>query len=66
MNNYEKQLIKYILELVGDDDCICLELHNNPSECEYCSKNCNNLNENCVHRLINNRIKYYNHRRNVL
>ena len=54
----EKQLIKYILELVEGDDCICLELHNNPNECEYCSKNCNNLNENCVRRLIYNRMKH--------
>lgn len=52
----EEELIKYILELVGDDDVICEELLRNASECEYCSKNCCNLNENCVRRLMYNRI----------
>ena len=52
----EEELIKYILELVGDNDLICKELHRNSSECEYCSKNCSNLNENCVLRLIYNRM----------
>lgn len=52
----EEELIKYILELVGDDDCICEELHKNSSESEYCSKHCHKLNEQCVNRLIYNRI----------
>lgn len=52
----EEELIKYILELVGDGDLICEELHRNSSECEYCSENCSNLNENCVRRLMYNRI----------
>ena len=52
----KNELIKYILELTGDDDRICEELHKNSSEAEYCSKHCNNLNENCVRRLMYNRI----------
>jgi hypothetical protein len=52
----EEELIQYILELVGDDDCICDELHKNSIECEYCSKHCRNLNEQCVRRLMYNRI----------
>lgn len=55
-SDMEKELIKYVLELVGDDDWICEELHKNSNECEYCSNHCTNLNENCVRRLINNRI----------
>jgi hypothetical protein len=55
-NPCEEELIKYVLELVGDDDCICEELHKNSNECEYCSKHCSNLNENCVRRLMYNRI----------
>ena len=53
----ENELIKYILELVGEHDMLCNELHENTIEAEYCSKHCNNLNENCVRRLIYNRIK---------
>lgn len=52
----EEELIKYILELAGDDDCICEELHKNSIECEYCSKHCSDLNEQCVRRLMYNRI----------
>jgi hypothetical protein len=52
----EEELIKYILELIGDNDCICEELHKNSNECEYCSKHCGNLNEQCVRRLMYNRI----------
>lgn len=52
----ENELIKYILELVGEDDMICEELHKNSSEAEYCSKNCDKINENCVLRLMYNRI----------
>ena len=52
----ENELIKYILELVGEDDVVCEELHKNSNEAEYCSKHCNNLNEHCVRRLMYNRI----------
>lgn len=52
----EEELIKYILELVGDNDWICEELHENSIECEYCSKHCSSLNEQCVRRLMYNRI----------
>jgi hypothetical protein len=52
----EEELIKYVLELIGDDDCICEELHKNLTENEYCSKHCHNLNENCVRRLMYKRI----------
>lgn len=52
----EKELIKYILELVGDDDLICDELHKNENEHEYCFKHCHNLNENCVRRLMYDRM----------
>jgi hypothetical protein len=52
----EEELIEYILELVGDEDCICEELHKNSNECAYCSKHCSSLNEQCVRRLMYNRI----------
>lgn len=52
----EKELIKYILEIIGENDTICEELHKNSSEAEYCSKHCDNLNDNCVRRLMYNRI----------
>ena len=48
----EKELIKYILELVGDGDLICVELLKNENEHEYCSKHCHNLNETCIRRLM--------------
>lgn len=52
----EKELIKYILELVDDDDCICEELHKNENERQYCSEHCQNLCETCVRRLMYNRM----------
>lgn len=48
----EKELIKYILELIGDEDRICVELHKNENENEYCSKHCCGLNETCIRRLM--------------
>ena len=52
----EKELIKYILELVGEQDWICDELHENENERMYCSKHCKNLCETCVIRLMYNRM----------
>ena len=52
----ENELIKYILELVYDEDWICEELHKIPSEEEYCSKHCNNLCAECVRRLMYKRL----------
>ena len=51
----EDELIKYILELVGEHDVLCEELHKNSNEADYCSKHCNSLNENCVRRLMYHR-----------
>lgn len=56
----EKELIEYILELVGDEDIICDELHENENERKYCSQHCCTLNEQCVRRLMDNRIKQKN------
>ena len=52
----EKELINYILELSRNNDNICVELHDNPNEVDYCSQKCQGLNENCVRRLMYNRI----------
>ena len=52
----EKHLIQYILEICGDNDNICEELHSIENESDYCSKNCQNLTENCVRRLMYKRI----------
>ena len=51
----EKELIKYILEIVDGNDTICVELHDYPNEADYCQKHCQDLNETCVRRLIYNR-----------
>lgn len=53
----EDELIKYILELVDGEDCICEELHNTQSGEEYCSKHCNNLCAECVRRLMYKRME---------
>lgn len=52
----EKELIKYILEIIGEDDCVCTELHQNENEEDYCRRNCVILNENCIKRLMYNRL----------
>ena len=52
----EKYLINYILELCDGNDNICEELHTIECEREYCEKNCQNLTENCVRRLMVKRI----------
>lgn len=52
----EKELIKYIIELCDGNDNICEELHSIESELEYCEKNCQNLTEQCVRRLMYKRI----------
>ena len=52
----ENELIKYILELTQDSDCVCEELHKNKVEEEYCANNCNNLTENCIRRLMHYRM----------
>ena len=52
----EKHLINYILELCDSTDNICEELHSIESEREYCEKNCKNLTEHCVRRLMVKRI----------
>lgn len=53
----EKELIKYILELINEDDCLCVELYEDSNQREYCAQNCHNLNEDCVRRLMNYRMK---------
>ena len=55
LNNIENELIEYLLEIVGDDDRVCVELHQYPKEQKYCEQFCQNLNQNCIRRLINNR-----------
>ena len=52
----EKYLINYILELCDGNDNICEELRGIESEREYCEKNCQNLTEHCVRRLMVKRI----------
>jgi hypothetical protein len=52
----ESELIKYILELCEDQDYVCVELHKDEEEREFCSRNCENLNEMCIRRLMYKRI----------
>ena len=52
----ESELINYILELCEDQDCVCVELHEDEEEREFCSRNCENLNEMCIRRLMYKRI----------
>ena len=52
----EKQLIKYIIELVGENDILCDELHKYSSEHDYCRDNCVTICEECVIRLMKRRI----------
>ena len=52
----EEELIKYVLELINGDDCLCVELHEDKNEREYCAQNCHNLNKDCVCRLMNYRM----------
>lgn len=52
----EKELIKYILELVGENDNICTELHKDDIEQEYCREHCTCVKEECVRRLMYKRI----------
>ncbi len=52
----ESELINYILELCDGQDCVCVELHEDEEEREFCSRNCENLNEMCVRRLMYKRI----------
>ena len=53
----KQELIDYVLDLVGDDDTICEELHQYESEQEYCRDNCTILCEDCVIRLMKRRIQ---------
>ena len=52
----ESELINYILELCEDHDYVCTELHKDEEEREFCSRNCENLNEMCIRRLMYKRI----------
>ena len=52
----ESELIKYILELCEDQDYVCIELQKDEREREFCSRNCENLNEMCIRRLMYKRI----------
>jgi hypothetical protein len=52
----ELELIDYILELVGDSDIVCEELHKDSNEEDFCSRHCENLNGMCIRRLIYKRI----------
>ncbi len=49
--------VDYIFELVDGFDGVCEELHKVPEELEYCGNNCQNLNKDCVVRLLKNRAK---------
>ncbi len=42
--------LDFIVEREEDNDYICVELHDIPEELEICSKDCQNLNRNCVLR----------------
>jgi predicted nuclease of restriction endonuclease-like (RecB) superfamily len=52
----EEELMKFVLELVVDHDIVCTELHEDINEEEFCSKNCEGVNEACVRRLMYKRI----------
>jgi hypothetical protein len=58
----EKELIKYILELVGEHDFVCEELLNDSNEADYCSTHCQSLNESCIRRLMYQRM--FNEKKN--
>ncbi len=59
-DNFISELMNYLMEFIGDDDFVCTELLTDENEKKYCVKNCQNLNENCITRLINNRLKNKN------
>lgn len=59
-DNFISELINYLMEFIGDDDFVCTELLTDENEKKYCAENCQNLNENCITRLINNRLKNKN------
>lgn len=52
----ESELINYILELCEGQDYVCDELHEDEEENDFCSRNCENLNEMCIRRLMYKRI----------
>ena len=52
----EEELMKFVLELVDEHDIICTELHEDINEDEFCSQNCEGVNEKCVRRLMYKRM----------
>lgn len=50
----KKELMKFILELVEDTDIVCVELHEDENERDYCEHHCNvdGVNESCIRRLL--------------
>ena len=49
--------VDYIFELVDGFDGVCEELHKVPEEIDFCEHNCQNLNKDCILRLLKNRAK---------
>lgn len=52
----DEELMKFVLELVADHDIVCAELHEDTNENEFCSHNCEGVNEMCVRRLMYKRM----------
>lgn len=52
----DEELMKFVLELVSDKDIVCTALHEDANENEFCSQNCEGVNETCVRRLMYKRI----------
>lgn len=51
-----EELMKFVLELVADNDIVCTELHEDVNEHEFCSQNCEGVKERCIRRLMYKRI----------
>jgi hypothetical protein len=52
----DEELMKFVLELVANDDIVCTALHEDINEIEFCSHNCEGVNEKCVRRLMYKRL----------
>lgn len=52
----EEELMKFVLELVADNDIVCTELHEDVNEHEFCSQNCEGVKESCIRRLMYKRM----------
>lgn len=51
-----EELMKFVLELVADNDIVCTELHEDVNEHEFCSQNCEGVKESCIRRLMYKRM----------